>query len=386
MQAFKAFYKIVPRKFLVVFMIYTLIFVGIMAFFSYSESKQTEDAFELSKVRVSVINHDNSPLANELEAYINGIARPVDIKTDEESIKDALFFRETEFIVTIPEGFQNSFSSPDPKKINTMSVPDSTSSHYARTIIDKYLNAARLYFEAFPEMSIEEINERVLGDISQEANVSFLHQAASKTVTNLNGYFNFLSYILIAMLISMVGRVMLIFNDKQIKMRNYCAPVTSKSYSFQLLAGNLSIAIVIWLIFVGLPFFIFSNSINQVSTLMFVANSFVLTILCLCISFFVASFATKKSIDPIANCFSLGLSFLAGSFVPQALLSDTLKTLGNFNPIFWYVKVNNTIGDLTIINQSTLKPIFYGILVQLAFSFAFLAIALVIIKQKKHAL
>ena len=185
------------------------------------------------------------------------------------------------------------------------------------------------------------------------------------------------------MLISMVGRIMLIFNNKRIKMRNYCAPVSIKNYNFQLIFSNLSLAFVVWLIFVVLGFVINTGTLNQTGSLLFVVNSFVLTILCLSISFLVSSFATKNSIDPIGNCLSLGLSFLGGSFVPQTLLSEPLKIIGIFNPIFWYVKVNDTIGDLTSITQATLQPIVYGILVQVAFSVALLSIALVIIKQKR---
>jgi ABC-2 type transport system permease protein len=386
MQVFKLFYKIIPRKFLGAFIIYTVIFVGLMTFFSYSGFTQTEDAFELSKIKVSVLNHDNTPLANGLESYINSIAKPVEIKRDESSIKDALFFRETEFIVLIPEGFQENFASKGGQKIETMSVPDSTGSAYARTIIDRYLKAASLYISAYPQMPIEEVNERVLEDISMKVNVSLLHRIAGHDFSSLNTYFNFMSYILIGMLISMVARIMLIFNNKEIKMRNYCAPVSSKSYNFQIIFSNLLIAFVIWLIFVVLAFTINKEALNQTGSFLFVVNSFVLTVLCLSISFFVSTFATKNSIDPIGNCLSLGLSFLGGAFVPQALLSDQLKTFGTFNPIFWYVKVNDTIGNLTTITQSTLAPILHGILVQLAFAVAFMAIALVIIKQKRHAL
>ncbi|MFP4697315.1 MAG: ABC transporter permease [Eubacteriales bacterium] len=385
MQAFKLFYKIIPRKFLGVFIIYTVIFIGLMSFFSKSGFTQTDDAFELSKIKVSVINNDNTPLANGLEDFINNIAKPVEIKTDEESIKDALFFRKTEFIVTIPEGFQNRFASANQQKIKTMSVPDSPSSAYAKTVIDSYLNTARLYISAYPEMSFEESNNKVLTDISQKADVSFLDGKLDTNHSEHNSYFNFLSYILIAMLISMVGRIMLIFNNKEIKMRNQCAPISSNRYNSQLIFSNLLIAFIIWFIFVVLAFVLNDEPFNQTS-LLFAVNSFVLTILCLSISFFISTFATKNSIDPIGNCFSIGLSFLGGSFVPQALLSDQLKTIGIFNPIFWYVKVNDTIGGLTSITQSTLEPIIYGMLVQLAFAIAFLSIALVIIKQKRHML
>ncbi|MDR5659263.1 ABC transporter permease [Serpentinicella sp. ANB-PHB4] len=385
MQAFKAFYKIVPRKFLGVFMVYTVIFVGLSIFFSRSGMPQVEDAFELSEVSVSIINEDQSPLANGLESYINSIGKPVEIENDEESIKDALFFRQTQFIVTIPEGFQDSFATSEHQKITTMAVPDSTSSAYAKTIIDSYLNTARLYISANPEMPVEEIHEMVLKDISKEADVSFLDRAVANGngMANLNGYFNFFSYILLAMLISMVGRIMLIFNNKEIKMRNYCAPVSIKNYNLQLVLSNLSLAFVIWLIFVVLGFRINEGTFGQTGSFLFIVNTFVLTIICLSISFLVSSFATKNSIDPIGNCLSLGLSFLGGSFVPQAFLSDQLRIIGIFNPISWYVRVNDAIGNLTSITQSSLQPIIYGILVQLAFAVALLAIALVVIKQKR---
>ncbi|MCD8502167.1 MAG: ABC transporter permease [Bacillaceae bacterium] len=383
MQVFKAFSKIVSKKFLGTFMIYTMIFLGLAIFFSRSGATQVEDAFELSKVRVSVINEDNTALANGLENYMNDMARPVEI--DEENIKDALFFRQTEFIVTIPEGFQESFTSSNDSTIQTMSVPGSASSQFARTLIDRYLNTAKLYTEASPELSFDAIHEKVVTDISAGVHVSFLDKIASSNMSNLSAYFNFLSYIFMAMFISMVGRIMLIFNHKEIKMRNYCAPMSINHYNYQLVAGNLSLALIVWLIFVVFAFVINDGALYETGSYLYIVNSFVLTVLCLSISFLVATFATKTSIDPIGNCISLGLSFLGGSFVPQALLSDTLKTTGNFNPIFWYVKVNDTIGTLTAITQSTLQPIIYGIFVQLAFAVAFLAIALVIIKQRRYA-
>lgn len=386
MQVFKLFYKIVPRKFLAVFVIYTIIFVGLMSFFSRSGFTQIEDAFEISKVRVSIINQDDSQLADGLESYLNQIANPVEIGDDEDSIKDALFFRETEFIVTIPKGFQESFESGDYQNIRTMSVPDSTSAQYAKTIIESYLNTARLYMSAYPDMPVEEVNQRITRDISVEAEVSFLERATSEDIGGLNMYFNFLSYIMIVMLISMVGRIMLIFNNREIKMRNYCAPMSIKRYNYQLILSNLLIAFVIWGVFVSVAFIMSGNSISQPKSLLFILNSFVLTVLCLSISFFVSSFATKNSIDPLGNVFSLGLSFLGGSFVPQALLSDQLKTMGTFNPIFWYVRVNDIIGGMNGATQSSMDAIVYGMLVQLAFAVAFLAVALVIIKQKRYAL
>ncbi|WP_156943719.1 hypothetical protein [Alkaliphilus transvaalensis] len=64
---------------------------------------------------------------------------------------------------------------------------------------------------------------------------------------------------------------------------------------------------------------------------------------------------------------------------------DTLQTVGTFNPIFGYIKVNDAIGEITNLTQSTLQPIIYGILVLLAFTIAFIAIALVVTSQNRYA-
>jgi len=310
----------------------------------------------------------------------------VEIQGDEESIKDALFFRDTEFVATIPTGFQDAFGSENPKKIETLFVPDAANAQYAATIIENYLNTARLYLTAYPDMAMEEINNRIVSDISVEANVSFLNKVTGENLSGLNLYFNFLSYVMLAMLISMVGRIMLIFNNREIKMRNYCAPLSIKRYNYQLIFSNLLIAFIIWVIFVGMAFVLNRDALGNGGSMLFVLNSLILTILCLSIGFFVSSFATKNSIDPIGNVFSMGLSFLGGSFVPQALLSDQLRTVGTFNPVFWYVRVNDTIGGLNGVVGDAWNGIVYGMMVQLAFAVAFFAVALVIIKQKRYAL
>lgn len=80
---------------------------------------------------------------------------------------------------------------------------------------------------------------------------------------------------------------------------------------------------------------------------------------------------------------SLGLCFLSGVFVPQLFLGDSVLKVVQFNPVFWFVKANETIGNLSVINQETLGPVFIDMGIVLAFAVAVFAIAMVVSRAQR---
>jgi len=385
MKVFKNYFKIVPRKFLITFIIYVSIFLGLLTFFTYSEAKKSDEAFELSKIRVSVINRDGEPLSNNVEKYINEVFKPIKIGTGEEDIKDALFFRQTEVIFIIPSGFSKDFIKDESTPLQTMSVPNSVSGEYAKTVISSYLLNARLYLIANPELSADEVHEKVVKDVSVETKVSFSQRVETASYVRLYSYFSFLAFLMLSMIITIICRIMLIFNNKDVKRRNQCAPISARSYNFQLILSNFALIFIIYIIIIGLAFVITPDLKDHPGKFLYILNSFVLTLLCLSISFFTSSFATKTTVDAIANLLSLGMSFLGGTFVPHEILSDKLKNIVIFNPVYWYIEANDKITQINSITMSTVKPILFEMLLQLAFAATFLAVSLVIIKYKRTA-
>ena len=95
---------------------------------------------------MAVVNRDREgALAQGIAEYLSQTHRVVDYPDDPEKLQDALFYRNVEYIVIIPEGFSERFMSESRSVIQKVVVPGSTSSHYVDMSIDRFLNTARLH-------------------------------------------------------------------------------------------------------------------------------------------------------------------------------------------------------------------------------------------------
>ena len=84
----------------------------------------------------------------------------------------------------------------------------------------------------------------------------------------------------------------------------------------------------------------------------------------------------------IANVVGLGMSFLCGIFVPQAILSDNLLQVSRFLPAYWYVRITNMFGSYSA-EPFSMNFYWKAIGIQLLFFVAIFAIYLVANKQHK---
>jgi ABC-2 type transport system permease protein len=91
-----------------------------------SNIKVENTEFATSKVDTMVVNKDgdNEFIDGFLE-YLGQYANFIEAKDSEEAIKDALFYREVDYILTIPEGFTESFTTDGKAELIKEAVPDS---------------------------------------------------------------------------------------------------------------------------------------------------------------------------------------------------------------------------------------------------------------------
>jgi len=383
MQVFKQYFKIIRKSALASLLIYVAIFTVITVLFSNMGGAAMEPSFETSKCRVVVINKDISPLSQNLERYIQENSKIVEIQTDEEGIKDALFFRQAEVIITIPEGFGNMFITETPLNLKTQNIPDSSSGIFVKNMVNDYLTTSKLYADSMQYTNWEEINKLVNDDLSINTKVNLTGEGETNYKSKINYYFNYLSYALISILILGISITSNIFNSSDIKRRNLCSPIKPNTFSMQIFLGNLTLSLITWALFIALSIIMYKEDMFTVSGLLYSINSLVFTITCLSLSFLIGNSASKSSINPISNCVALGGCFLGGAFVPQSLLSETVKNIAIVNPVYWFIKVNDKIGTLSVFNKETIAPMLFVMVILLAFAAAFLGIALVVIKQKR---
>ena len=383
MQAFKLYFKIFKRSALASMMIYVVIFGVIMIMYSSTAGNNVTTSFTAEKCKVAVINNDNSEFSDTLENYIEKRSASVKIKNDDQSIKDAMFFRKAEYILIIPDGYGEAFLNGTQMELKTKTIPNSTSGIFMDLMVNNYLKTFKLYKTGASNLSFDQIAANVKSDLAITTKVDLTKNAVNDQLSLQNFYFDFLGYPLICVLILGVAIVMNIINAKDVKRRNLCSPINSTKFSLQIFLGNAVLAIVIWALFSIYPLIVFRSKMLNFQGFFFFLNSFIFVLVCLSLSFLIGNIASKNAVNPIANVLGLGGAFLGGAFVPQSMLSDTVKNIAVIDPIFWFVKANDIIGSQTIFDAATTKPILSNMLIELAFAAAFLAIALVIIKQKR---
>lgn len=362
--------------------IYLIIFLGISAIFATNMSKEEDPAFSQSKIPMTIISEEDSPLIQGLTEHLSHVAEFVDIDDETEAIQDALYFREVIYILRIPSGFTQNFMQGNFQTMEKTVIEDATNVYYIDLAIEQYLNTARLY------VGVEDIDEsllvnKVLEDLSEEIEVKVTTQISNQSTRNFTiQYFNYLAYGLFSILILGVAFTMFILHDTDIKNRNASSPIPIGRIVREHILANIVFAFVVYAFFL-LALFVLGVREFSVMMLLFMLNAFVFTLCALGISFVIGSLVkSKAAIHAVANVIALGLSFLSGVFVPQFLLSDSLLKVASFSPVFWYVRANETIGQMSNITADQLVIPLQSMGIQLVFAMTFLSIALVIGKRK----
>lgn len=362
MIVFNNYFKIV-KKFLPMIIIYTVIFI----FFAVmSSSSNADKSFVLTKPNIAIINKDlNSNLTKSFVDYVGKNTEVVDIKTDDQSLKDALFYREVDYIMIIPNGFGNSVLNSNPLKIETLKVPDSYSSTYSEMLFNRYLNIASVYVKV--NMSEDQIINNIQKDLEKQANVKVLENNNSN-IDQVRYFFNFANYTILAICIYVVSMLINIFNNKNIKKRNLSSSMSYKKINNSLFIANACITFLIWLSYILVSIFLYKDTMFTQNGLLLILNSFIFSFTALSIGFLIGNLVkSKEAQNGLVNIIALGTSFICGSFVPQEYLGSFVLSIGKFFPSYWYIKNNNDIALLSNMNIDNLIPIIINMVIILLF-------------------
>lgn len=376
MIVFKNYLK-VAKSFLGIIAVYTVIFLSLAIFTSTSGSGS--NTYEPTEAKIAIINHDKeSKFIQNFEEYVKNSAQLIDLESDDESLKDALFFRKVDYIMIVPENYTKDFIAGNDVKMDVMAVPDSSAAMYSKELMNKYINIANIYIRA--DISEDVLADKVKEDIGKEAKISLISgNDNGAEVSSARHYYNFANYTLLAITVVVVAMIMVSFSEDKIRRRNLVSPVSYKSINRQLLLGNIVVSSGVWLLYVLASFVLYKDTMFSQHGLLFIVNSGVFMSVVLSIGFLLATITNKREvISGMSNVIGLGSSFIAGAFVPQELLGTFVLFIAKFTPSYWYITNNNKIAKLSSFTFDALQPILLNMGIILGFTFIFyIAIQLV---------
>lgn len=377
MQVFKIYFKII-RACLTSLIIYIFVFltIAVCTSFLYVPPVQTE--FTESKAKIAIINRDrDSHIVDGLTAYLSQKNTIVKLPDNSDKLQDALFFREVEYILIIPMGFSDGYADDD-THIQTVIVPDSVSACYVDMQIDKYLGAMRLaqkHSGLVPDKQALLVADSIDTGIDVRLTGHVNTQSGNKFIL----YYDYVAYVMLAISTLGISTLMMVFNRKDLKMRNLCSPLRQHSINIQLALGSAVFAVGCWLFIIVCSILIYGRSLLSSGMLLPLSvNALAFTVVSTAIGFLVGILIKSHNVQAaVANVLSLGMSFLCGVFVPQQLLGKSVLRFSSFLPAYWFIRANNTIG-----NGLGFADAAVDIVIQLGFAVAIFSATLFISKHK----
>lgn len=381
MQVYKAYLKILKQLYPLI-LVYTGIFFVIALLATGNSTSTNNINFESIKPKIAVINHDDSILANTFINYLDKNTKIIDIEDEEEKVRDALFYRQVNYVIEIPTNFSEYFIETQNNKLNILKVPNSTTSIYIESLIDKFFNSARLY--AVSGVDEVTLSNSIINDLNKEVKVEIKDISAIKT-TNANYYFNFCNYVYLALLILIISLITQIFNQIDLKRRHLSSPIKLEMINFQLITGHISVTFIVWLIFIIGSIILIGKSMFTLTGLLLILNSLIFIIVAANIAFIVGNLVKNSEIQSaIANVISLGSSFICGAFVPQMFLGEKVLMFARFFPSYWFIRANDIIAPAQKLTASNWNTIITCMLIQLGFAIIIYLLNLITTRYRRQ--
>ncbi len=379
MNTFKAFLKVLNKyKFTVI--LYTVILIFFAGF-----NMQTKDDtmnFTASKPDVLIINQDvDTGITKSLINYMSRVSNMISGIEGEEKIKDAIFYRDVNYVIYIPENFNKDFLNQQNPQLEIKSTGD-----YMASLADMYLNRYINIVSSFKETNLgeSEIISRAESVLAEEIKVEVASSLDTDGLNSATFYFNFTNYCILASLIQIVCLVISSFKSEGVKKRVIVSSTSYRKYNNKLLFSNMAYAIVIWLFYLILGFILIKDTMLSMHGLLYSINMFIFIILALVVAIILANLIkSKDAVNGIVNVIALGSSFLCGSFVPMEYLPNSVLNIAHALPSYYFIKNNNLIKTLEVFNMESLKPIIINMVILIIFVLGFLLLNNIILQHKK---
>lgn len=368
--------------------IYLSIFLGFFLLFQalLLNDPTTNPNFESVKPDIAIVDKDHSELSKSFISYLEEQGSIKKVGTTSEELKDALFYGMVSYVVEIPENFEKDFLNGKKPEVYAEGKKDNANTVILDMRMNSYFSQLSLYHHSNPDLSVKELGEKVNGQMKTEVDV---HIKVDRNVMEQKVFrataFNYFSYISIAVLIQIIGITMTALFKTDVLKRNSISPVTTLSMNMQLLFANITMGVFIWLCFMGMVAIVFKQDMFSQTTLIYILNSFIFSMMSVALSFMISCFLTNVKnrgdvLNGISNAISLTFAFLGGAFVPQFLISDNILAISKFIPTYWYVKLNDMLAYDTVISW---RNVFTYMGIEILFMLAFASVALLVMKNKR---
>lgn len=375
MTVFNTYFK-VAKKHIKSLILYTIIFLGIILMLTLNESKDV-DTYQTQAIDVSVINYENTDLANGLYNYIDSIHNIIAIEDDIDVIRDELFHRNVEYVLIIPEGFTESFLSGNTEvTLHSYKLPGSITGKFLDNNIDNFLSVFGTYLKN--GMNRNDAYENSIKTLSVTADVAIYDDNVEERPESYR-YFHYLSYILICVIIEGIVPILMAFNQIEMKKRTLCSTISVFRRNISLALGSGILVFGMVAIYMVIALILCPDLVLDRYGLIRIASATLYAFLCLALAFLISAIVKKADTSSMfSNVLGLSSSFLCGVFIPREYLTAGVINSSRFFPAYWYVNIL----EETFVSNVSMEKIAGNMLILGLYIGVFMIVAMVITSKK----
>ena len=381
MTVFRGYMKILKKNMGLV-ILYLVIFFSVALAMQAAAEKEGSDSYQSKSIKIGIVDEDRGILAQGLKEYLGKIHHITMLENDREILQENLFYRNVEYIVQIPENFEQ-FCIRNRESLNVTKIPGSYTSYYVDQQINSYLNMAGTYLAA---------------GFSQEETVDAIRAETHSKVQTLAGtseniekpgyryYFRYLPYLFLGVFCYVMGYILMAFRQGDIQKRMEASAVSVRQQSIEGLLAMGVMGLVLWVIGIAGAGIMYGRTFWQSRTLgYYILNSLIMMAVALSLSYLVGMFVRNSNmLSGLANVISLGMCFLCGVFVPMNVMDKKVLKVSQFLPVYWYEQVNELLSEYTILTDKAEEQIHMAMGIEVLFVVVLVCLTLTVVKYKRQ--
>lgn len=377
MQVFKTFFKIMKQH-LTSVITYAVIFVVILLLLTANSGKSSA-TFKESSTDVAIVDLDKSDFSESFISYMETKQKVTLVEKDDARMAEELYYYLYQVILEIPENAGADLAAGKDISIIQYDTPDSSVQAFVSRQADAYLTAYKAYMDM--GYTGEELKEKVLENMDLETEVD-IYGNAVETMGGLHMYFQFLSFIILSVLITAMAPILVAFRKKEVQARSLCSALPKIKQNMGVFAGTAVCSIGMLALFILISVALYAKDFNS-NVWVYFLNAFVFMLVAVGIVFLITAYdLSRNAVTIIANVVGMGMAFLGGIFVSLEIMSEDILIVSKWLPTYWYVQVLDKISVAT--GDMVLSDVAKPLGMQLLMAVTFFAVALVLRQVRKN--
>ena len=378
MYVYKLCWKMIVKS-LKPIIIYGLIFLGFA--FLVNKNFYKQSGKEADKIPVLLINEGrDTKLTDAFYEYMNDNVTYVKMPEGQYELKKDMFYDGIKCVIRLPESFTQDYVNNQTLRIASYHLVETDDTVRVELLINRFLKE---YMECQKrgeplETAVLECNKK----LRSRTAITYVDTSGTKH-QKYSMYSNYLSYVLLASIMSYC--VLLLFHWKQDKLqkRNEIAPVQMKRLYCQTVFTACIFAIFLAVIYIIIGAYLANVKLVNAAVTLININIFVYTLFSVAISVLLGvTISSVKGIENWEQVIAIGSCFISGVFVQQDMLPVKILTISNYLPTYWFVKVNNKLGNMKEIRFHDYQSFFIEEAIILCYAIILFVISFIVIEKK----